>query len=188
MSRLPTPLAAGRLLVALPTLTDPNFDRTVVLVLAADADDGAIGVVLNRPTDTDVADPLPRWAPLAAQPGVVFLGGPVGATAAIGVARGTGTAGSGWAPVAGHLGTVDLGLDPDDLPAPVDAVRVFSGYAGWAPGQLESEIEQGAWLVVDGALDDVLCSDPARLWRLILRRQGGRTAWLANWPVDLRAN
>ena len=188
MSPVPTPLSAGCLLVALPTLTDPNFERTVVLVLAHDAGEGSLGVVLNRPTDTEVADPLPRWAPLAARPGVVFLGGPVGATAAIGVARGTGRAGTGWAPVAGHLGTVDLGLDPDQLAGPVDAVRVFSGYAGWGPGQLESEIDQGAWLVVDGAPDDVLCADPARLWRLILRRQGGRTAWLANWPLDAHTN
>ncbi|MBW3574510.1 MAG: YqgE/AlgH family protein [Actinobacteria bacterium] len=188
MTLVPPPVRAGCLLVALPTLIDPNFDRTVVLVLAHDAADGALGVVLNRPSDTEVAEPLPQWAPLAAQPGVVFLGGPVGATAAIGVARGTGVAGNGWAPVAGHLGTVDLGLHPEELPAPVDAVRVFSGYAGWGPGQLESEIDQGAWLVVAGAPDDVLCSDPARLWRLILRRQGGRTAWLANWPLDPRTN
>lgn len=163
MSGVPTPLHAGCLLVALPSLTDPNFARTVVLVLAHDADDGALGVVLNRPTDTDVAEPLPQWAPLAAKRGVVFQGGPVGATAAIGVARGTGVAGNGWAPVAGHLGTVDLGLDPHELPGPVDAVRVFSGYAGWGPGQLEAEVGEGAWLVVDGAPDDVLCADPARL-------------------------
>lgn len=184
MTATSVPLDAGCLLVALPVLTDPNFDRTVVLVLAHDADDGALGVVLNRPTDTEVADPLPAWAPLAAEPGVVFLGGPVGSTAAIGLARGLGRPGDGWAPVAGHLGTVDLGLDPDQLSAPVDAVRVFSGYAGWGPGQLESEVDQGAWLVVDGAPDDVLCADPARLWRLVLRRQGGRIAWLANWPLD----
>ncbi len=188
MSGVPLPLHAGCLLVALPSLTDPNFERTVVLVLAHGADDGALGVVLNRPSDTDVGEPLPQWAPLAAHPGVVFLGGPVGASAAIGVARGTTAPGTGWAPVAGHLGTVDLGLDPDQLPAPVDAVRVFSGYAGWGPGQLEAEIGQGAWMVVDGAPDDVLCADPARLWRLVLRRQGGRVAWLANWSPDPRMN
>ncbi|MDP9007012.1 MAG: YqgE/AlgH family protein [Actinomycetota bacterium] len=188
MSSVPARLQAGCLLVALPSLNDPNFDRTVVLVLAHDPDDGALGVVLNRPSDTAVGDPLPRWAPLAAQPGVVFLGGPVGATAAIGVARGPGRPGGGWAPVAGHLGTVDLGLDPDELTESVDAVRVFSGYAGWVAGQLESEIDLGAWMVVDGAPDDVLCADPAGLWRMILRRQGGRTAWLANWSPDPRMN
>lgn len=182
---------AGRLLVALPVLVDPNFARTVVLVLAADADDGAIGVVLNRPSQTDVGEPLPGWERLAASPGVVFVGGPVGATAAIGVARSTGLgSGDGWSPVVGQLGTIDLGTDPDEVASSgvIDVVRVFSGYAGWGPGQLEEEIAEGAWLVVDAAPDDVLCADPDRLWRLVLRRQGGRVAWLANMPPDPRVN
>lgn len=182
---------AGRLLVALPVLVDPNFARTVVLVLASDDEDGSIGVVLNRPTSTGVGEPLPGWERLAASPGVMFLGGPVGPTAAIGVARSTGGApADGWSPVAGQLGTVDLAADPDVLASSgaIDVVRVFSGYAGWGPGQLEDEIAEGAWLVVDAAPDDVLCAEPDRLWRLVLRRQGGRVAWLANMPPDPQLN
>jgi putative transcriptional regulator len=180
---------AGRLLVALPMLTDPNFARTVVLVLASDPDDGALGVVLNRPSLTSVVEPLPQWGPLAADPAVVFVGGPVGESSAIGLAR-SDTAGptEGWSPILGHLGTFDLATGPDQVAAGIETVRVFSGYAGWGPGQLEAEIDEGAWLVVDGAPDDVLCADPEGLWRLVLRRQGGRTAWLANVPLDLRVN
>ncbi|MBW3547554.1 MAG: YqgE/AlgH family protein [Actinobacteria bacterium] len=180
---------AGRLLVALPVLADPNFARTVVLVLAHHSDEGALGVVLNRPSHTSVDEPLPQWGPLAADPAVVFVGGPVGDTAAIGLAR-SDTAGptEGWSPILGHLGTFDLGTEPDRVAAAIDTVRVFSGYAGWGPGQLEAEVDEGAWLVVDGAPDDVLCADPAGLWRLVLRRQGGRTAWLANVPLNVRNN
>ncbi len=180
---------AGRLLVALPVLTDANFAHSVILVLAHDPDDGAVGVVLNRPSDTALGDTLPHWEARAAHPRVIFVGGPVGLTAAIGVARGASDRSSeGWAPVAGRLGTVDLAAAPDEVATEIEAVRVFSGYAGWGPGQIEAEIDEGAWLIIDGAPDDVLTADPARLWRLVLRRQGGRTAWLANLPPDPRVN
>lgn len=179
----------GRLLVAMPALVDPNFARSVVLVLAHDADDGAIGVVLNRPSETQVAHTLPMWEPHAAHPRVVFVGGPVGLTAAIGVARGARDEPvPGWAPIVGRLGTFDLATDPDELASDIESLRVFSGYAGWGPGQLEEEVQEGAWLAIEGAPDDVLCADPERLWRLVLRRQGGRTAWLANRSPDPTLN
>jgi putative transcriptional regulator len=179
----------GRLLVASPRLADPNFARTVILVLARDLEGGALGVVLNRPTETTVAEPLPAWAELAADPAVVFVGGPVASDGAIGLARaGTAPAAEGWVPVTGRLGTVDLGIDPDEVEAPVETLRVFVGHAGWGPGQLEAEIDEGAWVVLDAAPDDVLCATPDRLWRLVLRRQGGKLAWLANVPLDPTTN
>jgi putative transcriptional regulator len=91
-------------------------------------------------------------------------------------------------PVTGRLGTVDLGSVPDDVDAPVETLRVFAGHAGWGPGQLEAEIDEGAWVVLDAAPDDVLCATPDRLWRLVLRRQGGKLAWLANVPLDPTTN
>src|SRR4051812_14198173 len=129
----------GRLLVAAPALADPNFDRSVILVLAH-GDGGALGVVLNRPSVTGVAGSLPDgWESLAAPPRVLFVGGPVGGGAAIGLARAQAPTRdtAGWSPVLGRLGTVDLGSAPDALDVSLEVVRVFAGYAGWSAGQLE---------------------------------------------------
>ncbi len=181
---------AGRLLVAAPSLRDPNFDRTVVLVLEH-ADEGALGLVLNRPSDTDLADALPHWALVAAEPSVVFVGGPVAPTAA--VALGTATPEEsddveGWRPLFAGIGSIDLEHDPDELPVPVRDVRVFAGYAGWAPGQLEAEVGAGAWYVVDALPDDTRFSRPDDLWSAVLRRQGGSLALVANFPPDPSSN
>jgi putative transcriptional regulator len=177
----------GRLLVALPVLLDPNFDRTVVLILEH-GDEGALGVVLNRPGDLRLDDPLPSWADVAAPPAVVFVGGPVGAGAAIGLGLVPGAPAErdGFVQVAGDLGTVDLGSAPLDVG--VAEVRVFAGYAGWGPGQLEDELSAGAWLVADGEPGDALSPDPSTLWRRVLRRQPGRLAWLANLAPDPSVN
>ena len=180
----------GKLLVALPPLVDENFDRTVVLLLEH-TDEGALGVVLNRPGQHDVAELLGAWAPLAAPPAVVFGGGPVEREAVIGLARAVAPAtpaSEHWAPVLDQLGTVDLSADPDEIQPHPDAVRLFAGYAGWGPGQLENELAAGAWVVADLVLDDAFHADPVELWRAVLRRQGGRMAWLANYPDDPSLN
>ena len=70
----------------------------------------------------------------------------------------------------------------------ISALRVFRGYAGWGPGQLEGEIEAGAWLVLDPEPTDLFTHEPDELWRVVLRRQPGRLAWLATAPDDLEAN
>jgi putative transcriptional regulator len=145
-----TPLK-GRLLVATPNLGDPNFERTVVLVLEH-GDEGALGVVLNRPSGLDLAEPLPEWARAAADPPVVFIGGPVAPSAAVCLARVTRAGGAGavgWEPVLGPVGTLDLDSDPDEAIPSLQEIRVFAGYAGWGPGQLEGEIAAGGWFVVD---------------------------------------
>jgi putative transcriptional regulator len=188
----------GRLLVANPAMPDPNFHRTVVLILAHQ-DDGALGVVLNRPSELDVDAPLPRWERLVADPPVVFVGGPVAPGAAICLARvpdppgapsalGDGQTVGGWMPLLGELGTLDLEGDPDDLAIEVDAIRVFAGYAGWGPGQLEGEIEAGAWFVVPAEAGDALSENPALLWKQVLRRQGGRLALVAAYPNEPSLN
>ena len=178
----------GRLLVATPVIGDANFDRTVVLLLEH-GDDGALGLVLNRPTDVAVLDPLPEWNGLAAQPSVVFVGGPVEQGAAIGLARATvGTAAEGWSPVVESIGTLDLSRDPSDVSTGIEQVRVFAGYAGWGPGQLEGELAVDAWLILEARPEDVLCDEPNTLWRRVLARQGGDLALLSYCPPDPSSN
>jgi putative transcriptional regulator len=179
---------ARRLLVSVPTLHDPNFFRSVVFMIEH-TEEGALGVVLNQPSETriDAAldSPLDAWAPLAAPPGVAFIGGPVQQhDALIGLARVSSVDISDeWQPLLGRIGTVDLGRDPRDARADIEAVRIFAGYSGWAPSQLEGELEAGGWHVVDALPDDLLTSDPANLWRVVLRRQGGDLAVAANYPA-----
>ena len=181
-------LAPGRLLVANPLLPDSNFDRTVVLVLAR-TDDGALGVVLNRATETALADALPAWVPLAAGPEVVFSGGPVSTDAVICLVRAEAVGErAGWSQVTPSLATVDLGLDPADVVGRCDGLRVFAGYAGWGPGQLEAEIEAGAWWVLDGQPADAFTDDPGALWGAVLRRQGGSLRLVAGYPDDPSTN
>lgn len=185
----PTP-ARGRLLVATPPLEDPNFDRTVVLVLEHGSD-GALGVVINRPTDEHLDEPLDRWRDLQAVPDAVFQGGPVEPDALIALARTHRTleeATDELSPIVGHLVSADLSVDPALVAPEVESVRIFRGYAGWGPGQLEGEIDAGAWLVLDPEADDIFSDQPEELWRAVLRRQGGRLAWLAMVPDDLSAN
>ena len=177
----------GRLLVATPALRSPEFDRTVVLMLEH-GDHGALGVVLNRPSQLEVADPLPQWERFAADPPVVFVGGPVAPSAAICVARARGeTEIDAWKPLFDGLGTLDLEGHPDDVPV-LDQLRVFAGYAGWGPGQLEDEIDEGAWFVVTAEPDDALSNEPDGLWRTVLKRQGGEYALVSAFPPDPTMN
>lgn len=179
----------GRLLVATPQLKDPNFERTVVLLVAHE-DGGALGVVLNRATEVAVADVLAGWGPLASEPAVVFEGGPVQPEAAICLARtrvGVNRL-AGFNRVSGAVGTVDLSSDAARIASSVVAVRVFAGYAAWDPGQLEGEIEGGSWFVFDALPGDAFISRPDDLWPLVLRRQGGLMAAVATYPADPTQN
>lgn len=182
----------GRLLVATPALADPNFDRAVVLLLDHD-EEGSLGVVLNRPTPVDVADILESWAGLTGEPGVVFQGGPVSLDSALGVAvvpgDTSGDAGPlGFRRVHGAIGLVDLEAPPELLAPAVGSLRIFAGYAGWGPGQLEDELEEGAWYVVESEPGDVSSPDPERLWRQVLRRQRNELAMVATYPDDPSLN
>jgi putative transcriptional regulator len=179
----------GRLLVATPALRDPNFERTVVLLVAHE-EGGALGVVLNRATEVPVAEVLGPWASLADEPAVVFEGGPVQPEAAICLARARPGVDqlAGFNRVAGAVGTVDLSADPDTLRAALLGVRVFAGYAGWSPGQLEGEIETGSWFVFDALPSDAFAGRPDDLWPMVLRRQGGLLAAVAHYPADPAMN
>jgi putative transcriptional regulator len=171
---------SGRLLVAVPHMLDPNFWRSVVLICEHN-EDGALGLIINRPSDAEVFDYLPGWTHLAAEPSVVFQGGPVQPDVAVGLVRVSSGALPGVTEIVDGLALFDLSSDPAEASG-VDSLRVFSGYAGWEAGQLEDELATGGWFVVPGFLDDAFGEDPGGLWRTVLRRQGGRLAMYANYP------
>ena len=179
----------GQLLVATPGLKDPNFDRTVVLLVAHEPG-GALGVVLNRATEVPVSEVLGEWGGLARDPAVLFEGGPVQPESAICLARMRGPARriKGFHQVSGSIGTVDLSVDPDRLRDSLIGIRVFAGYSGWSPGQLEEEISSGSWFVLDALPGDAFVDRPDDLWPMVLRRQGGMMAAVAHFPPDVTLN
>jgi putative transcriptional regulator len=182
-------LLQGKLLVASPVLADPNFSRTVVLMLAH-GDQGGLGLVLNRPSLTGVAVPLPQWEDLASAPEVVFVGGPVseGAICLARVKSEVSVPSSGYLPLSGPLGTVDLESDPAFVAPWIEKLRIFAGYAGWGPGQLEAELSAGAWWAVDATDHDIFSQKPGDLWKQVLRRQGGQLALVSAYPDDPSLN
>ncbi len=182
------PSTAGRLLLAEPMLGDANFDRTVVLMIEHTAD-GALGLILNRPTDLAVGIALPTWRHVVSEPAVLHIGGPVEERSGWCLARlNGGTDHPGFVPVLGATGLLDLELDPDEVAGDVVAARLYAGYSGWGAGQLEEELAEDAWIVVDAAEDDPFLPDSAELWERILARQGGHLARLALFPRDLSVN
>jgi putative transcriptional regulator len=170
---------SGYLLVASPLMLDPNFTRTVVLILQHD-DDGALGVVLNRPSDSPVSDHLPRWSKGSVEPATVFVGGPVSPEIGIGLAWRTG---SGHGPLAG-IEVFDLSAEDEEH----EAVRVFAGYAGWGAGQLEAELEEPAWLVVPATPAEVFTARPDLLWGRVMRRIDPELGVVATLPPDPSLN
>lgn len=165
---------SGRLLVASPLMGDPNFARSVIY-LADHSPAGTLGVVLTRPTTVRLPDVLERWSPSLAAPDTLFSGGPVTPDGVLALGQST----------TGEVVIVDL---DDDQPTSFHRVRIFHGYAGWGAGQLNSELDESAWLVVDCTADDVFDGTPATLWRRVLARQDGEVSWLASYPDDVNAN
>lgn len=181
------PSTAGRLLVASPLMGDPNFERTIVLMIEHTSE-GAIGVVLNSPTETTVGQVLPAWESLASRPGVFFRGGPVDSEAVLCLGATLGGAEDTFHTVVGNVGTIDLNRAPDELDLELEEVRLFAGYSGWGPKQLDMEVASDAWFVVDADPHDAFMTEPDELWSFVLARQSGPMAWLANYPVDPRMN
>lgn len=190
------PTLTGRLLVAAPLLQEDSFRRSVVFVVD-DADDGTLGVILNRPLDTAVDDVVTDWGTFASEPAVMFFGGPVATES--GIALGSAVSAEYFpagAPLEGvppesalnGLGVVDLDAPAQLLGEALDALRVFIGYTGWSSGQLAGEIEEGAWYVVDATAADVFTTEPETLWSRVLRRQGGDLALLSTYPDDPSMN
>ena len=177
----------GKLLIAGPTLLDPNFARTVVLI-AEHTDEGAMGLVLNRPAETLVDEAVPDLDWMATDDARVWVGGPVAETAVIVLAE--------WdrPELAGALVEADLGFvgadadQPAQLDGAIRRARVFAGHAGWGPGQLEDELAEEAWIVASARRDEIFSDDPDALWSTVLRRKGSRYALLATMPLDPSMN
>ncbi len=180
----------GQLLAATPMLGYANFRRTIVQVVEDDPDEGTLGVVLNRPSEIPVQQVLQAWTDLVTGPSVLFRGGPVAPDSALALAMPVGDSEPvGWRSLAGsklmsRIGLVDLGAPPELLADGIASLRVFAGYSGWGAGQLEAEIEVGAWLVLEGLPQDAFAADPDRLYPSVLRRQGGEMALLSTYPDD----
>jgi putative transcriptional regulator len=176
----------GQLLVAGPMLLDPNFHRTVVLITEHN-DEGAMGLVLNRPTDVEVAEAAPELADLVEDGALVHAGGPVQPQAVIVLGEFEDPEAAGLL-VEGDLGLLAAGVDLDSVAEAIRRARVFVGYTGWGAGQLESELERDDWITGPVARDDVFAHDPEALWSIVLARMGGRYALLARMPADPSVN
>jgi putative transcriptional regulator len=177
----------GKLLVALPALEDPNFARSIVFLLDHD-EDGALGVVINRASDVPVTDAVDTLVELVTTPNVLFGGGPVEPNALVAIGHSSGVGGRLDTTIIDGLQLVDLDQDPVLAGIELTKVRLFAGYAGWAPGQLEQEVWQGAWTVVDAEPADVFTATPETLWHDVLARQRGPLRLLARFPADPTSN
>ena len=176
----------GKLLVAAPTLDDGTFSRAVVLV-AEHSDRGAMGLVLNRPSHTLVAESVDELGVLLEDAdATVYVGGPVQEQAVMVLAEFDDPHESA-ALVVGDVGFLPAGADMDQLAASTRRARVFAGHAGWGPGQLDDELAEGSWIVVDAEPGDPFV-DPEALWAAVLARRGGPYAVLAHPPADPSVN
>ncbi len=169
----------GQLLIAAPSLHD-YFRRAVVLMIEH-TPDGAMGVVLNRASETRVAEAVPQLAHLAPEEELVRIGGPVAPQSVVALGEFADVAEAG-AQVVGSVGT----LDPESDNTSLQRIRVFAGYTGWAPGQLDAELEQEAWVVTPAEADDAFADGD--IWSDALRRKGGSYRLLSTMPLDPSLN
>jgi putative transcriptional regulator len=175
----------GHLLIAGPSLVDPNFWRTVVLI-GEHSEEGALGVVLNRASDAAVDETVPELTILADDLGHVHVGGPVQPSAIVVLADFLEPERAASL-VLDSVGFLPAEVDPTTL-GELKRARVFAGYAGWGPGQLDGELEEGSWIVEPALPEDVFTSDPDALWSDVLRRKGGPFGVLALMPPDPSLN
>jgi len=175
----------GSLLIASPALSDPNFARTVVL-LTEHGEDGAMGVVLNRPSETAVDAVAPELADLAGEE-PVFIGGPVQPQALVVLAEFDDPTAAAWIVVA-DVGFVAADTAEDDVERAIRRGRVYAGYSGWGAGQLEGELAEEAWIVEPPLPAELFPEDPEALWRHVLARKGGQFALIARMPEDPSLN
>src|SRR5947209_6644194 len=173
----------GSLLIAAPQLLDPNFRRTVVLI-AEHGEEGAMGVILNRPSGMTVADAAPDLEPLVGPTAPIFAGGPVQPTSGVVLAEVAETDDAIFDDVVLVPGLGELA----DVIDGADRVKVFAGYAGWGPGQLEGELEREDWILEPARPGDVFLDDADSLWGMVLERKGGQFALLARMPDDPSLN
>src|SRR5438270_11612825 len=177
---------AGQLLLASPALQDPNFVRTVVLV-SLHSDEGAMGLILNRPSAVAVSEAVPQLQPAVSDAEPVFVGGPVQPTSVVLLAEFLDPAPAGLL-VLGRIGFPAADADIEHLGEAIVRSRVFAGFAGWGGGQLDAEVEHGDWIAQAALPDDVFTELPGELWSSVLQRKGGSYALLARMPLDPSVN
>jgi putative transcriptional regulator len=170
----------GKLLVSSPALVDPSFRKTVVLIAHHD-EDGAMGLVLSRPSDVPAADAVPALDGFPGAGDPVFVGGPVQPEAFMALAEFEDVEDAA-APIFGSVGFMPAETEPDDLS--ILRLRVFAGYAGWGPGQLEAELAEPSWIVVAANIDDPFADDPDELWKSVVQRKGKAFSLLETMPFD----
>jgi putative transcriptional regulator len=171
----------GQLLIAAPSLVDANFKRSVILV-AQHTDDGAMGLVLNRPSETTVFEAVPALGDLVGDDATVWAGGPVEPSGVIVLAEFDEPSESAEL-VFGDVGFMSADADPASIALATRRARVFAGYAGWSAGQLDAELEEESWIVADAVEDDVF-TDADDLWAVVLARKGGPFALLSKMPPE----
>ena len=176
----------GQLLIAGPTLEDPNFWRTVVLVVEH-SEDGALGLVLNRPSESRVGEAVPQLTSLADPEDEVLVGGPVGQSAVIVLADFEDPEEAALIAF-DTVGVVAGGAPADELGTGVRRARVFAGHSGWGPGQLDGELERGDWILEPARYADAFTDEPSALWSTVLKRKGGSYALVARMPLDPTLN
>jgi putative transcriptional regulator len=176
----------GQLLLASPTLRDPNFSRTVVLV-SVHSEEGAMGVVLNRPSAVTVSEAVPQLEDAVAEQEPVYVGGPVQPSSIVFLAEFLDPSPAGLL-VLGRIGfpAPDAGIE--ELTEATARRRVFAGYAGWGEGQLDAEVEEGDWIAHTALPEDVFTDLPEELWATVLTRKGGSYALIARMPSDPSVN
>jgi putative transcriptional regulator len=175
----------GKLLIASPALVDPNFARSVVLI-TEHSEEGAMGMVLNRPSDAELGDITPELAAIAGD-GPIFVGGPVQPDALVLLAEFSDPGASAWI-VAADVGLVSADTSIEELEASVRRGRAYAGYSGWGPGQLEAELEADSWIVEPPLPTELFPDDPDALWSDVLARKGGQYALVARMPLDPSVN
>ncbi|HKJ35302.1 MAG TPA: YqgE/AlgH family protein [Solirubrobacterales bacterium] len=175
----------GKLLIASPQLADPNFDRSVVLV-TEHGEDGAMGIVLNRPSDADVGSVIPDLGPVVGDE-PIFVGGPVQPEALVVLGEFSDPEKAAWI-VTAEVGLVSAQTELEDLPSAVRRGRVYAGFSGWGAGQLEDELEEEAWIVEAPLPSELFPDDPEQLWSDVLARMGGEYALVARMPEDPSLN
>lgn len=175
----------GHLLIAGAGLWDPNFRRSVVLVGHHD-EDGAVGVVLNRVTEVAVNVAVPPLAELVEPGERLFIGGPVQPRSAVVVADFEDPERADVLAL-GTIGFLPEEVGPDQVGG-IRRARVFAGYAGWGPGQLEAELEEDSWIVEPAREDDVFTPEPEHLWGGVLKRKGPAFDLLRSMPDDPSTN
>jgi putative transcriptional regulator len=175
----------GKLLIASPALVDPNFARSVVL-MTEHSEDGAMGIVLNRPAETTARELMPALGEIA-NDDPLFIGGPVQPQAVVLLAEFADPSAAAWIVVA-DVGLASAETDLDDLGDAVRRGRFYAGYSGWGPGQLELELEIDSWIVEPPLPTELFPEDPDGLWSDVLERKGGSYTLISRMPDDTSLN